>query len=215
MSYSVESIKDEKGDVSLFEKAIRTPSKDSIARDELELDPVEDKRILRKMDLHIIPYVAFLYLLSFLDRSNIGNAKIAGLVGDLKLKGLEYNVCAAVFFITYSAAEVPSNIALKMFRPSIWIPTIMLAWGIVMTLMSQVKSFRGLLVARVFLGLTEAGLFPGVSFFLTMWYRRKEQAFRIALFFSAATVAGAFGGLLAAALAKLDGRAGLQGWAWI
>jgi len=183
--------------------------------DLVELDHVEDKRILRRIDRYIIPFVSLLYLLSFLDRSNVGNAKIVGLVTDLKLKGLQYNVCAAVFFITYAAAEVPSNVALKLVRPSIWIPSIMLAWGIVMTLMSQVKSYHGLIIARIFLGLTEAGLFPGVNFYLTMWYRRNEQAFRIALFFSAATVAGAFGGLLAAALAKLNGKGGMHGWQWI
>jgi len=91
----------------------------------------------------------------------------------------------------------------------------MVAWGIVMTLMSLVKSYHGLIIARVFLGLTEGGLFPGVTFYLSLWYKRSEQSQRVAIFFSAATVAGAFGGILAFGIEKLDGRAGLQGWAWI
>ncbi|KAG8931893.1 hypothetical protein FRC02_001978 [Tulasnella sp. 418] len=181
----------------------------------VHFDEKEDARILRKIDWQLLPFVSLLYLLSFMDRSNIGNAKIAGLVPDLKLKGLEYNICAAIFFITYSLAEVPSNVALKLVKPSIWIPSIMVAWGIVMTLMGLVKDFKGLLIARLFLGLTEAGLFPGVNFIISLWYRRKEQAFRTAIFFSAATLAGCFGGLLAAAIAKMDGIAGLNGWAWI
>ncbi|KAG8891626.1 hypothetical protein FRB99_003443, partial [Tulasnella sp. 403] len=157
------SVANEKGDLSRWEKSedvVPSVGRSTVEVFENHLDPEEDKRILRKIDWHIIPYVSFLYLLSFLDRSNIGNAKIVGLVSDLKLKGLQYNVCAAVFFLTYSAAEVPSNIALKLIRPSIWIPSIMLAWGIVMTLMSQVKSYHGLIIARLFLGVTEAGLFP-------------------------------------------------------
>jgi MFS family permease len=114
----------------------------------------------------------------------------------------------------------------------------MVAWGIVMTLMSLVKSFEGLVVRplyphglfppnllhlthihhpqrRIFLGLTEAGLFPGVTYYISLWYKRDEQSKRVAIFFSAATVAGAFGGLLAFGIEKMEGIAGLDGWAWI
>ena len=86
------------------------------------------------MDLRLIPMLAALYLLSFLDRGNIGNAKIQGLQTDLKLTGPQYNLCATVFFFTYCAFEIPSNLLLKRFRPSIWLPSIMVAWGTVMTL---------------------------------------------------------------------------------
>lgn len=91
----------------------------------------------------------------------------------------------------------------------------MVAWGTVMTLMGLVNSYHGLLIARVFLGLAEAGLFPGVAYYLTSWYCREELAFRQGLFFSAASVAGAFSGLLAYAIAKMDGVAGRAGWQWI
>jgi len=174
-----------------------------------------ERRIWRKLDYHLLPFVSLLYLLSFLDRSNIGNAKIAGLAKDLNLVGLKYNIAAAVFFPLYALAEIPSNILLKLVRPSIWIPSIMIAWGVVMTLMCRVNSFEGLIVARVFLGLTEAGLFPGVTFYISLWYPRRFLAKRICIFFSAATVAGAFGGIFAFAIEKLDGRAGLHGWQWI
>jgi MFS family permease len=75
----------------------------------------------------------------------------------------QYNWCLTVFFFTYAAFEVPSNLLLKKLRPSRWLPLIMVCWGVVMTLMGIVQSFRGLLVARLFLGVTEAGLFPGVA----------------------------------------------------
>lgn len=87
--------------------------------------------------------------------------------------------------------------------------------GGVMIGMGFVHNFRDLLITRIFLGATEAGLFPGVSFFLTQWYRRYEINFRIALFFSAATAAGAFGGLLARLINLMDGVGGYQGWRWI
>ncbi|KXN82015.1 hypothetical protein AN958_03313 [Leucoagaricus sp. SymC.cos] len=185
----------------------------------------ERGRVLRKMDWHLLPFVSLLYLLSFLDRANIGNARIAGMAKDAKLTGLRYNVIAAVFFTDYAAscalkipyalAEVPSNICLKLVRPSRWIPSIMVAWGIVMTLMSLCRTYEGLIAARVFLGLAEAGLFPGITFYLSLWYRRRDVARRIAIFFSAATIAGAFGGLLAYGIEHMEGVGGLHGWQWI
>ncbi|KAH7913270.1 MFS general substrate transporter [Hygrophoropsis aurantiaca] len=181
-----------------------------------EFSPEERARILRKLDWQLLPFVTLLYLLSFLDRTNVvGNAKVAGMAKDLDLIGFRYNIAAAVFFILYSFAEIPSNVALKLFRPSRWIPSIMLAWGLVMTLMCLVKSFRSLVIARIFLGLTEAGLFPGVTYYISLWYPRAEQAKRIAIFFSAATVAGAFGGLLAYGIERMEGIGGLHGWQWI
>ncbi|KAL1743407.1 major facilitator superfamily domain-containing protein [Schizophyllum fasciatum] len=180
-----------------------------------DFDAVEHQRILRKIDWHLLPFVSVLYLLSFLDRSNIGNAKVAGMAVDAHLEGLKYNTVAAVFFIPYALAEVPSNILLKLTRPSRWIPSIMVAWGIVMTLMCLCNNYHDLVIARIFLGLTEAGLFPGVTFYLSLWYRRREVSSRIAIFFSAATVAGAFGGILAFGIEKMEGIAGLHGWQWI
>ncbi|KAK2026761.1 major facilitator superfamily transporter [Colletotrichum zoysiae] len=176
---------------------------------------LDEKKILRKMDTRLIPMLALLYLLSFLDRGNIGNAKIEGLQEDLNITPDQYNLCLTVFFFTYAAFEVPSNLLLKKLRPSVWLPTIMVSWGVVMTLMGIVKNYHGLLVARIFLGLAEAGLFPGVSYYLTMWYCRHEIQFRQALFFSAASIAGAFSGLLAFGIAKMDGVAGLEGWRWL
>ncbi|CZR63260.1 probable permease of the major facilitator superfamily [Phialocephala subalpina] len=182
---------------------------------DVDFSRVDEKAVLRKMDLRLLPMLALLYLLSFLDRGNIGNAKIEGLTETLHMTGPEYNWCLTVFFFTYCAFEVPSNLMLKRLRPSIWLPTIMVAWGIVMTLMGIVQSYHGLLIARLFLGVAEAGLFPGVAYYITMWYCRHEGQLRQALFFSAASIAGAFSGLLAFAIAKMDGVGGLDGWRWI
>ncbi|KAI4089336.1 MAG: hypothetical protein LQ344_005468 [Seirophora lacunosa] len=180
-----------------------------------DISGVDPKKVLLKMDLHLIPMLALLYLLSFLDRGNIGNARIEGLLETLEMTGPQYNWTLTVFFFTYCAFEVPSNLLLKRLRPSIWLPSIMVAWGTVMTLMGIVQNFEGLLIARLFLGVTEAGLYPGVAYYITMWYCRTEAQFRQAMFFSAASVAGAFSGLLAFAIAKMDGVGGLEGWRWI
>ncbi|KAI2468774.1 MFS general substrate transporter [Annulohypoxylon bovei var. microspora] len=176
---------------------------------------LDEKKILRKMDIRLIPMLAVLYLLSFLDRGNIGNAKIEGLQEDLRMSSDEYNLCLTVFFFTYGVFEVPSNLLLKKLRPSRWLPLIMVAWGIVMTLMGIVRGFHGLLISRLFLGVTEAGLYPGCAYYLTMWYSRHEIQLRQAMFFSAASIAGAFSGLLAFAIAKMDGIGDLEGWRWI
>ncbi|KAF5863536.1 hypothetical protein ETB97_009780 [Aspergillus alliaceus] len=177
--------------------------------------PDFEKQVLRKMDVRLIPMLAVLYLLAFLDRGNIGNAKIEGLLDDLHMTGQEYNWCLTVFFFTYCAFELPSNLLLKKLRPSRLLPLLMVAWGIVMTLMGVVQGYAGLLSARIFLGVAEAGLYPGIAYYITLWYPRHRAQYRQTLFFSAASVAGAFSGILAYAIAKMDGVGGYAGWRWI
>jgi MFS family permease len=91
----------------------------------------------------------------------------------------------------------------------------MLLWGIVATLLGVAQNYGGFLAARFFLGVTESGLFPGVVFYLSMWYRRTESHYRVALFFSAASLAGAFGGILAYGIGFMKGVGGYAGWRWI
>ncbi|RVX72247.1 hypothetical protein B0A52_04451 [Exophiala mesophila] len=174
-----------------------------------------DRKLLWKLDFTLIPWLTFLYLISFLDRTNIGNAKIDGLQEDLNMTNNEYNDTLTIFFISYSLFEPLTQILLKRFRPSIFLPVIMILWGIVMTTMGLVHNFSGLMAARWFLGLAEAGLFPGVNYYLSCWYRRSEFGIRAAIFFSAAALAGSFGGLLAAAIVNMRGVGGKPGWAWI
>jgi sugar phosphate permease len=123
----------------------------------------EDRKLLRKLDWHLIPIMTLLYLMSFLDRVNIGQAKLDGLTVSLKLSSDQYNICLSAFFITYVVFEIPSNLILKRLRPSRWLSMIMVAWGIVMTLMGLVKSYEELLACRLVLGAAESGLFPGIE----------------------------------------------------
>ncbi|GJJ75758.1 MFS transporter, ACS family, allantoate permease [Entomortierella parvispora] len=180
-----------------------------------ELDPVAVGKLRRKIDLHLIPLISVLYLCSFLDRVNIGNAKVAGLASDIVLTANEYNWALSIFFIGYVIFEIPSNILLKKIGPRKWITIIMIFWGTIMMSMAAVTNAAGLLAARFFLGLTESGLFPGSVYLISLWYTRSEQALRNGLFFSTATMAGAFGGVLAYGIAQMEGVRGLHGWQWI
>lgn len=102
-----------------------------------------------------------------------------------------------LYFIGYVLFELPCNVVLKNTTPRQWLPTLTLIWGVVATLLGIVQTYPGYLASRFFLGVAESGLFPGVVFYLSMWYKRNEQHYRVALFFSAASLAGAFGGILA------------------
>ncbi|KAK5173937.1 uncharacterized protein LTR77_002618 [Saxophila tyrrhenica] len=96
-----------------------------------EFADIETSKVLRKVDWRLLPVLSFLYLLAFLDRSNLGNAKVAGLADDLALTGPQYNLSATVFFIPYCLFEIPANVALKVLRPSRWIGCLVVAWGTV------------------------------------------------------------------------------------
>ncbi|KAJ4354165.1 uncharacterized protein N0V89_005898 [Didymosphaeria variabile] len=174
-----------------------------------------DKALVRKIDLWLVPWLSLLYLLSFLDRTNIGNAKTAKLEQGIGMVGRDYNNALTIFFISYAGAEPVTNILLKRYSPRVFFTSIIIAWGAIMTVMGCVENQAGLLACRWFLGLTEAGLFPGVNYYLSCWYKRQELGFRAALFFSAAALAGSFGGLLAAAIIQMEGVGGYEGWRWI
>ncbi|EXF83960.1 major facilitator superfamily transporter [Colletotrichum fioriniae PJ7] len=201
------------------EKALDTPANDNSGTDspsevELEQDIVNEKSLLRKLDLKLLPAVGILYLLSFLDRSNVGNARIEGLTTDLNMSGNQYLTGLTLYFIGYVLFEIPCNIILKRTTPRFWLPTLTIAWGIVATLMGIVTNMAGFFVARFFLGVTESGLFPGVVYYFSMWYKRRERQFRISLFFSAASLAGAFGGILAWGIGHMR-VVWNNGWRWI
>ncbi|KAF5349868.1 hypothetical protein D9758_014021 [Tetrapyrgos nigripes] len=170
----------------------------------------EERRLYRKIDIRLMPILCLMYLFSFLDRGNIGNARLQGLEKQLNLVGNQFNIA-----LPYCIFECPANLVLKKFRPSLWLPGITVVWGIIMTLMGLVKTYPQLVGVRVCLGVAEAGLFPGVSYYLTLWYPRSHLQYRIGLFFGAATLAGAFSGLLAYGISFMSGTRGLLGWSWI
>ncbi|KAF8303430.1 MFS general substrate transporter [Clavulina sp. PMI_390] len=179
------------------------------------LTPEEVRRAYRKIDLRLLPILSLMYLLSFMDRGNIGNAKLEGLMETLHMSSNDYTVALVMFFVPYCLLEPLSNLAIKRVRPSIYLPGIGFTWGTIMTMMGLVKTYHQLIGVRVCLGVAEAGLFPGVVYFMTFWYPRHMLQIRIGIFLGGASIAGAFSGLLAYGISFMDGTHGLRGWSWI
>lgn len=180
-----------------------------------KIPDIDERKLVRKIDKNLLPIFIVLYLLSFLDRGNIGNAKIEGLAEDLNLVGNQYNRCLAIFFVFYASMEIPSNMILKRWKPNLYIPLTVILFAIVMITMGTVRNYGQLMATRALLGMFESSLLPGISYMLSMYYRREELLLRQAVFYSSASLAGAFSGLLAAAISKMDGVGGYEGWRWI
>lgn len=134
---------------------------------------------------------------------------------ELGMKGQQPNTALAVFFVPYILFEIPSNILLKKFTPRVWLSLCISGFGIVVLCQGFVHNYSGLLATRFFLGLFEAGILPGSFYLMSFWYKRKEAQKRFSFLFSSCLFSSAFGGLLASAIAKMDGVCGLSNWRWI
>ncbi|CRK33768.1 hypothetical protein BN1708_006143 [Verticillium longisporum] len=178
-------------------------------------DAVALRKLTRKIDLRIIPLFIFLYTMTFLDRVNIGNARLWHLEADLGMAGYDYNLAVLVFYIPYMLLEIPSNMLLNRLKPRYYIASLVFLWGLTMTLAGFSTRFAHLVAARVLLGVFEAGMFPGCLFLLATWYPRHALLTRTALFLLANDIAGSLSGLLGAGLGALDGVRAASGWRWI
>jgi MFS family permease len=163
----------------------------------LSLDPAAERRLVWKFDLRILPILAIMYLFNSLDKSNLGNAKTAGLEKTLGLKGNQYNIVLSVFFVPYVLTAPVLGILGKKYGPSRVLPVMMFCFGFITLMVVAVKNFGGLMAIRWFLGMSESAFFPLVIYYQTTFYRRGELARRLALFYAAQSIASAFGGLLA------------------
>ncbi|KAH8653389.1 MFS transporter-like protein [Xylariales sp. PMI_506] len=182
---------------------------------DIDLDTQLDKVLDHKFDRHIVPWLFGIWLFAFIDRSNIGNAKIDGLAEDLGIAtGTGYNLALLMFYIPYILVDVPSNWIVKHVRAGIYLPALITGWGVVSTCLGFTKSLAGLIVARMFLGAFEGGLLGGIVVYLAMFYRRHQMLRRIGYFYCAAPLSGAFGGLLATGLARIS-HGGYDKWPWI
>ncbi|TQV99926.1 hypothetical protein V2A60_005344 [Cordyceps javanica] len=175
-----------------------------------------ERRLVRKVDLYLMPILWIKYVFNYIDRTNIGNAKIAGMQHDLNLTDDGYAWVLSIFFFGYLICEVPSNMILSRSKPSVFLPTIMLVWGALSASMAACQSYGALLALRFVLGCVESGFFPGVLYMLSCWYTKAELGKRFAIFYTAAVLSGAFGGILAGAItSKLHGAHGIAGWRWL
>ncbi|KAF5543002.1 major facilitator superfamily transporter [Fusarium mexicanum] len=178
------------------------------------IDPVTERRVVWKFDLRILPVLAIMYLFNSLDKSNMGNAKTAGLVKDLGLKGDQYNILLSVFFIPYVLTAPFLGLLGKKVGPSRILPGMMAVFGTMTLLTATVHNFSGLFAIRWFLGMSESAFFPLVIYYQTTFYRRGELARRLAIFYAGSSIASAFSGLLAFGTFQIKGGA-LSAWKYL
>ncbi|KAI8368160.1 major facilitator superfamily domain-containing protein [Radiomyces spectabilis] len=191
------------------------PLNDSNTFTEEEFQTIE-KKLIRKIDLRLIPWLALLYLMLSLDRNNIGNAKLGSLEKDLNLIGDDYYTAVTIFFAGYVLFHIPSNMVLRILRPSRWISGTMVLWGICSICQAAVRNASGLIACRFWLGVFETGVGPATPLFLSFWYQPNELALRVAIYFGSSTLAGAFAGAVAYGVLKdLNGAHGVAGWRWL
>lgn len=156
----------------------------------------------------------FLFV-AYLDRSNIGNAAVAGLNDQLGLTDAQFSTVVSTFFATYIVFMVPFVLALRWLKVHRAISAMACAWSIVTIGTAFVKSYGALLACRLILGICESAFFPSISLYITMVYRREEQGMRFAYLFAATAFSGMFGGLVATGITKIGTVGGLRAWSWL
>ncbi len=169
---------------------------------------------LRKAGLRLIPVISVGYGLAFMDRINISFASLR-MNSDLHFSATVYGLGAGLFFIGYAVCEVPSNLLLLRFGARRWLARIMFTWGLLATAMMLVHTPLQFYVLRLLLGIAEAGFFPGVVYYLMLWFPARMRARAISRFYISLPLSSAVMGSLAGWLLGLDGRLGLAGWQWL
>src|SRR5208337_5018460 len=178
-------------------------------------DSISEAQTYRKVDMRLIPFLFLCYILAYLDRVNVGFAKLQMLKA-LSLSDAAFATGAGLFFIAYFFFEVPSNLALKKYGARMWIARIMITWGIVSACTIFIRGVWSFYSLRCLLGLAEAGFFPGIIFYLTLWYPSRLRATRTAWFVSAIAVSGVIGNPISGSIMDLlSGKMGLAGWQWL
>jgi len=176
------------------------------------IDPVAERRLVRKFDWILLPLFTVIYMANFIDRTAIGNARVAGLEQDLGMSGYDFNTAMTVFYVVYALSDIPSNLILKRVG-STWLAWLIIAFGLVALGSTFMKNFAGLIATRVFLGLAEGGTLAGLVYTLGQYYRRKELILRVTVFFGLGpSLSGAFGGLLASGMLRISDFGIIKTW---
>ncbi|KAJ4328721.1 hypothetical protein N0V84_000720 [Fusarium piperis] len=193
---------------------------DSLMRARAILSSEDEKKLLRRIDWHLIPLLAIMYMVKTIDASNVSNARIMdqgtprNIMIELRITPDQYNFVTAAYYIPYILAETPSNLLVKYLKPSVWQARIMVSWGIVLCCHAAVTNSGGLYTVRAFLDLFEAGLWPGILLQLCYWYRPDEMASRIVLVTLLGNFSAVISGVLSFAFDGVYAR-GLSGWKWL
>ncbi|MCX4648999.1 MFS transporter [Streptomyces sp. NBC_01446] len=173
-----------------------------------------ESTVMKAVTRRLMPFLVLLYLVAYIDRSNVGFAKLT-LQDQLGLSNAAFTFGQVAFFIAYAIFEVPSNVYLDRFGARRWFTRIMLSWGVVTVLTALVSNDWQFYAARFLLGVAEAGFYPGVLYYLTKWYPYRYRARMTGWFMMSAPLAFIIGNPVMGALDDLDGTFGLEGWQWI
>ena len=205
-----------KGDGSLKAESSLDPHVQQFESRDAEWRRDFEKRLVRKTDLHMLPCLILMYLLNFLDRANLAQARQGSLEKDLGMTGTDFNFATSIFFVSYLVFQLPSNLLLTRLRPSLYLTSAMMLWGVVSACSGATKTYPQLIAVRILLGFVEAPFFPGAVFLMSSWYTRAELTRRMSYFYSGNALANMFGGLIGAAvLQNMEGAHGIAGWRWL
>ncbi|MCY1263856.1 putative tartrate transporter [compost metagenome] len=192
---------------------IRQPV-DAASQAYIEPSSIESGQIIAKLSRHLLWFLFLLFVVSFLDRINIGFAALT-MMKDLGLSSTQFGLATTLFYLAYIAFGVPSNVVLARVGARRWIATIMIAWGMASTATLFATNATTLNWLRVLVGITEAGFLPGMLLYLTFWFPAAYRARANALFMIAMPVTAAFGSAISGVILGLDGMYGLKGWQWL
>ncbi|RDW65994.1 hypothetical protein BP6252_09629 [Coleophoma cylindrospora] len=174
-----------------------------------------EKRLLLKMDLSIVPLLACSFFIAYMDRNNLGNARIMGMQEDLHLSDEQYFNCLTMFFVGYMVFMLPANLAMRIIGPPRQLGLAVIFFGVCGTCLAAAKNYATVIGLRVLIGTGEAFVQVGLLYF-SFWYKRNEVATRAAIYYTSATISGCFSGLIAYGVEKnLDGVQGFHSWQWL
>ncbi|KAL6401151.1 high-affinity nicotinic acid transporter [Ilyonectria robusta] len=179
------------------------------------IDPIVEKRTISKFDKFMMPQMAILMLIAYLDRSNIGNARVFGFEEGIGLVGTQFNNLSTLFYPTYVVFEIPWVMAVKKWGANTILAVAMVGWSVITLGTGFIKNYHQAIAMRLLLGIFESALFPCLAFIISTVYSREQQAKRIAVLYGAIALSGAFGGLIAYGIQLMGERAGLAAWRWL
>src|SRR5215510_1336763 len=175
---------------------------------------ISEQALLSKVTRRLIPFMFLLYIVSYLDRINVGFAALQ-LNDALKFDPAVFGLGAGIFFIGYFVFEIPSNLIMERVGARIWMARILVTWGIISSAMMFLNGAVMVYILRFLLGVAEAGFFPGMILYLTYWFPAEVRGRAIARFMTATAIAGVVGGPVSGLLLQMNGLAGLAGWQWL
>ncbi|KAI8388256.1 major facilitator superfamily domain-containing protein [Radiomyces spectabilis] len=176
---------------------------------------IKEKQLVKSLDNHLLPLFCIFYFADYLDRANIGNAALMGIQDDLKMTDGQLSFAISAFYITYIIFHVPSNVIMKRTNASIWLSSIMFAWGTITIVTAFVRNFAGLLSCRLILGVAESGYIPGILYQLSSVYKPRELGIRIAVMLCMSQLSGIVSGPIAYGTSFLEGRMHMHGWQYL